>query len=72
VRGGGFDVAGVTEKERVKSADEANLPAVALGLIKSTDIFIVKNKKRKTVLSVKTAFLQKSEIKFPFLVENKS
>jgi ribosomal protein S8E len=72
VRGGGFNVAGAAEKERIKSADKVNLSAVALGLVKSTDIFIVKNKKRKTVLSVKTAFLQKSEIKFPFLVENKS
>jgi hypothetical protein len=62
VRGDGFNVAEATEKEWIKSVDKVNLSAVALGSVKSTDIFIIKNKKRKTVLSVKTAFLQKSKI----------
>jgi hypothetical protein len=62
VRGDEFNVAEATEKEWIKSVDKVNLSAVALGSVKSTDIFITKNKKRKTVLSVKTAFLQKSKI----------
>jgi hypothetical protein len=70
VRGDGFDVAGATEKERIKSADKVNSSAVALGLVKSTDIFIAKNKKERSVR--KLLSFEKVKSNFPFLLKTKA